>query len=125
MRISAIAAVCTAPLALAGTLDMELRNRGSLSERDGGLSEIISDLSGSSSKGEDSEKSSSYSSSSSGSSGGNDNSQITTIEQIESTEVILIWLNAGADATTTTINSAAATMASTAAATYTVSRLTN
>lgn len=109
MRTSAIAALCIAPLALAGSLDAGLRSRGKVSERDGlALPRgYHSDGHHSSSKDE------SFSSS-------NDNSEISSITQVSETEVILIWLNEGGSATTNTVNSVAAATASLATQTHIV-----
>jgi plastocyanin len=101
MRISAIATLCTAPLALAGSLDMDLRNRDGL---------VLPRHGHSSSKGESFKDFS----------GGNNNNEISSITQTTETEVILIWVNEGADATTTTVNSVAASTAAVATATHTV-----
>jgi len=110
MKITAFAALCAAPLALAGTLDSSVR-REVIGERN--------DFVVGAKNGGKSEKPSNSKDSSN--SGGNDNSQISSITSTETTEVILIWVNAGDNAATSTVNSAAATSAvSASAATHTV-----
>jgi len=101
MRFTTIAALCTAPLALEGSLDMDLRSRGKLAARHNG-------------------KDSSKDSIKDSLSGSNNNNEITSITQTSETEVILVWVNEGATATTSTVNSAVAATAATAAATHIV-----
>jgi len=116
MKITSFAALCAAPLALAGTLDSNLR-RDVIGERNDfvlGASEVkqTEQSSGKSQKSNSKDNSNSQ---------GNDNSQISSIQSTETTEVILIWVNPGASAATTTVNSVAATSAVAAtAATHTV-----
>jgi len=116
MRITALAALCTLQLALAGTLETDLR-RAALGARNdfvvGAASEFTQvESTKGSKKSKDNSKDSNNS--------GNDNSQISSIESTETTEVILIWVNPGDNAATTTINSVAAASTVAAAATHTV-----
>jgi plastocyanin len=104
MRISTIAALCTAPLALASSLDLDLRSGKFAAERGNVLTAVeIKDDPIS-----------------------NDNSEITSIKSSTVSgsdtveEVILIWVNAGGGAGTSTVNSAAAATAAQATATHTV-----
>lgn len=91
MRFSTIAAVCAAPLALAGTLEAELVARGALDSRKA------------------------Y-----GSSSGS-GVIVETTGSVSITEIIIIWVNNGGGATTQQINSASSISAGTAAAaTHTV-----
>jgi len=107
MKVAAVAALCVAPLAFAGSLDMNLRSRGLLEDRDGFI--LKAD------KGD-------HDSAKVGQSNGNDNSGITSITSTAETEVILIWVNEGGGAATSTVNAAAMATATqnAAAATQTV-----
>jgi hypothetical protein len=106
MRFSATLALCAAPLALAGSLQLDLMKRG------GAAVEVSSSSgSGESKKG------------TSNSNGGGNNVQISQ-SSTSITEVIVIWVNNGGNSATSTVNSMAnvgAATAAAAAATHTVS----
>jgi hypothetical protein len=105
MRFSATLALCAVPLALAGSLQLDLMKRG------GAAVEVATSNSGpgESKKGSDNSKS-----------GGN-NVQISQ-SSTSITEVIVIWVNNGGNSATSTVNSMANVgTAAAAAATHTVS----
>jgi len=114
MKVAAVAALCAAPLAFAGSLDMNLRSRGLLEDRNSIVlgSTETSEI-GQGKKSHDSSKDSQQAKN-------NNDNEITSIQSTDTTEVILIWVNAGADAATSTINSAAMATQNAAAATHTV-----
>lgn len=96
MRFSAVAALCVAPLVLAGTLEQSLRARGALALEvarsegpgngdKGGAKQAVDD------KGDK------------GSQKNNNNNGNVVIVQQQSTEVILIWVNQGNGAATQTV----------------------
>jgi len=106
MRFSATLALCAAPLALAGSLQVDLMKRGAV-----GVEVASSSNSGSGVSKKGSEN---------GKSGGN-NIQISQ-SSTSVTEVIVIWVNNGGNAATSTVNSMANVgTAGAAAATHTVS----
>lgn len=90
MRFSAVAALCAAPLALAGTLQADLVARGAV-----GLEAELSVESSGESRGNDNRKSSNEN---------NRNRGGNSFVSNSITEVIIIWVNAGGQAPTTTIN---------------------
>ncbi len=105
MRFSAIAALCAAPLALAGALQAEIVARGALDLRTEG-----SDSGKKDSKGNDN--------------GGNN--AVNVIQPDASvTEIIIIWVNNGGGAATQTVGTTMSTSGGAAAATHTVSRVLN
>lgn len=127
MRFSAVAALCAAPLALAGTLQAELVARGAVGVE-------VSESSGSSgssgsSKSSDSQKSSSSDNSKDNSSNNNNkgNGNTVLIEQNTINEVVVIWVNNGGGAATSTVTDTVTVTqngaASVAAATHQVRRL--
>lgn len=94
MRFSAVAALCAAPLALAGTLQADLVARGAVSLESG----LSVESSSTESQGEDRSKSKSY--------GGNGNSGDNVVEsqsETSITEIIIIWVNNGGGVPTSTV----------------------
>jgi len=120
MKITTIAALCAAPLALAGTLDMDLRSRGLLQDRNDIIIATESSQTSSSKGGKDDNSKNAPPQGKVSPPGGNNNADITTITTTGETEVILIWVNEGGGAATSTVNAAAAATANAAAATQTV-----
>jgi hypothetical protein len=92
MRFSAVAALCAAPLALAGTLQSDLAARGAVGIEEGLSVESSSEESHG---GKDISKSSSN--------GDNRNSGNVVLESSSITEVIIIWVNNGGGSPTTTV----------------------
>ncbi|PMD44077.1 hypothetical protein L207DRAFT_579033 [Hyaloscypha variabilis F] len=92
MRFSAAAALCAAPLALAGTLQSDLAARGAVGIEEGLSVESSSEESHG---GKDVSKSSSN--------GDNGNSGNVVLESSSITEIIIIWVNNGGGSPTTTI----------------------
>jgi len=126
MRISSIAALCAAPLALAGTVDMDMQIRGALAARNGlnvgsegpqsnNQKDYNSGQNGNSNNGQNGDKNNGQNGNNSG-----QNNNNAVIEQTETTEIIILWVNPGDGAATTTINSAAASTVAATAATTTV-----
>jgi hypothetical protein len=116
MRFSAVAALCAAPLALAGTLQADLVARGAV-----GIETSVS-VDGSSTEFEGKDHSKSKSNGDNRDSGNNVVVEASGSTSI--TEVIIIWVNNGGGAPTSTVN-AQSTFANAAppgtAATHTVS----
>jgi hypothetical protein len=96
MRFSAVAALCAAPLALAGTLQADLIARGAVGVGAGVSAESIDESQGQ--KGQRDSKSQSY---------GNDKNSNgnVVVESTSITEVIIIWVNNGGGAPTSTVQS--------------------
>ena len=92
MRFSAVVALCAAPLALAGTLQADLVARGAV----GIKAEGVSVESSAESRGNENSKDSSSGDNKKG--GGNDVSNSIT-------EIIIIWVNNGGGAPTSTMKS--------------------
>lgn len=97
MRFSAVAALCAAPLALAGTLQADLIARGDASVKAGVSAESSMDES-QGQKGQKDSKSQSYGND------GNSNDNVV-VESTSITEVIIIWVNNGGGAPTSTVQS--------------------
>jgi hypothetical protein len=93
MRFSAVVALCAAPLALAGTLQADLVARGAVGIKAEGVS-----VESSSTESRGNENSKNYNSGDNKNSGGNDGSKSIT-------EIIIIWVNNGGGAPTSTMQS--------------------
>ena len=106
MRFSAVAALCAAPLALAGALQAEIAPRGALDLRTEGSN------SGKGS-GDNGKKDNNYN-------GGNNVVNVIQAD-FSVTEIIVIWVNNGGGAATQTVGTTMATSGAAAAATHTVS----
>jgi len=107
MRFSAALALCATPLALAGSLQADLMKRGAVGVE-------VSQGSGSSGSQKSSPPSNGGSNSKNNNGGGNTESSSTQI-----TEVIVLWVNQGGSAATSTMNNAQS-VGTAAAATHTV-----
>jgi hypothetical protein len=117
MRFSAVAALCAAPLALAGTLQADLVARGDVAVEAGVSAEASIDQS-QGQKGQKDGKSQS--------SGDNKNSNgNVVVESTSITEIIVIWVNNGGGAPTSTVQSQStfAGAATGSQATHNVSRV--
>jgi hypothetical protein len=116
MRFSTITALCAAPLALAGTLQADLAARGAVGVEVSASSQDITK----SSSNKDSNKDSNQDNKGSNS-GSNVIEESTTID-----EVIIIWVNEGGGAATSTVTNTVTVTADgtsgTAAATHSVSQ---
>ncbi len=97
MRFSTVAALCAAPLALAGTLQADLIARGAVGVEAGVSAESSMDES-QGKKGQKDSNSQSY---------GNDRNSNgnVIVESTSITEVIIIWVNNGGGAPTSTVQS--------------------
>jgi hypothetical protein len=108
MRFAAVAALCAAPLALAGALQAEIVPRGALDLR---------------TTGSDSGKGSGDSGKKDSQGNYNGGSNVVNVIQADAsvTEIIVIWVNNGGGAATQTVGTTIATSGAAAAATHTVS----
>jgi len=105
MKFSGIAALCTAPLALAGTLQagLNLAERGEIA--------VAS---------QQTEVSSNSNSNSNSNSKNNNNSNSNSVTEVSETEIIIIWANDGGNSATTTMAAAMSTTAGATVATHSV-----
>jgi hypothetical protein len=105
MRFSAITTLCAAPLALAGTLQADLVGRGLV-----GLEARVPDYSSSKSDNKDSHDSNS-----------NSNSNVLIEQSTTINEVLIIWVNYGGGAATSTVTDTVTVTSGGTAATHSVS----